>query len=107
PRWLRCAREFLHDNFSEPLVLEDVAKIAGVHTVHLARVFRQRFGCTVGVYLRRLRVEYACRQLSSTRLSLSEIAHAAGFSDQSHLTKTFKNFFGLTPSEYRKIFRAR
>lgn len=107
PRWLESAREFLHDNFSEPLVLEDVAESAGVHPVHLARVFRQQFGCTVGEYVRRLRVDYACRHLYSTELSLSEIALAAGFADQSHLTKTFKNLFGLTPSEYRKIFRKR
>ncbi|HKC63075.1 MAG TPA: AraC family transcriptional regulator [Pyrinomonadaceae bacterium] len=107
PRWIERAREFLHDNFSEPLVLEDIAKSAGVHTVHLARVFRREFGCTIGEYVRRLRVEYACQKISSTELSLSEIALMAGFADQSHLTKTFRNFFGLTPSEYRKIFRKR
>lgn len=107
PRWIERAREFLHDNFLEPFVLEDVARSAGVHAVHLARVFHQQFGCTVGEYVRRLRVEFACQKISATELSLSEIALMAGFADQSHLTKTFKNFFGLTPSEYRKIFRKR
>lgn len=106
-RWLESAREFLHDNFSESLVLETVAKSAGVHPVHLARVFRRQFGCTIGEYVRRLRVEFACQKISATELPLSEIALMAGFADQSHLTKTFKNFFGLTPSEYRKIFRRR
>jgi AraC family transcriptional regulator len=105
PVWLKQAREFLHDNFSESLIFEDVAKAVGVHPVHLSRVFREKTGCTMGEYVRRLRVEFACRQISATELPLCEIALAAGFADQSHLTKTFKTLCGLTPSEYRKTFR--
>jgi len=103
PRWLDQAEDFLRDHFSESVVFDDVAKIAGVHPVHLARVFRKKHGCTIGEYLRRLRVEFACRQISTTDTLLGEIAHAAGFADQSHLTKTFKHHFGLTPSQYRKM----
>jgi len=105
PRWLAQSREFLHDNFSESLALEDIAKTVGVHPVHLARVFREQYGCTVGEYLRRLRIEFACQKISTTDMPLSEIAHAAGFADHSHLSKTFKHHFGLTPSAYRKISR--
>lgn len=105
PFWLKQAIDFLHDNFSESLVFEDVARAVGIHPVHLARVFREKNGCTMGEYVRRLRVEFACRQISTTKLPLCEIALAAGFSDQSHLNKTFKTLFNLTPSEYRKIFR--
>lgn len=107
PRWLKQAKEFLHAHFSESLVMEDVAQAVGVHRVHLARVFREKFGCTIGEYVRRLRVEFACRQISTTETPLCQIAFAAGFSDQSHLNKTFKNLFNLTPSEYRKISRYR
>lgn len=105
PRWLRQTEEFLHANFSQSLVFEDVAKVAAVHPVHLARVFRQRYGCTVGEYVRRLRIEFALRQLSETDLALSEIAISAGFSDHSHFARTLKSFVGVTPSEYRKIHR--
>jgi len=105
PFWLKQARDFLHDNFLESLVFEDVAKAVGVHPVHLARVFHEKNGCTMGEYVRRLRVEFACQQISTTKLPLCEIALAAGFADQSHLTKTFKALFNLTPSEYRKNFR--
>jgi AraC family transcriptional regulator len=107
PRWLKEAKDFLHDNFAESFALETVANIAGVHPAHLSRVFREKFGCTVGEYVRRLRVEFACRQISTTEMSLGEIASSAGFSDQSHFNKIFKNFFNLTPYEYRKISRAR
>jgi AraC family transcriptional regulator len=103
PRWLERAREFLRDNFCEPLAYEAVARAAGVHPVHLARVFREREGCTVGEYVRRLRVEFARRRIAETRTALSEIAHAAGFADHSHLTRAFKKQFGLTPSQYRNL----
>lgn len=105
PRWLKQAKQFLHDNFLKSLSFEDVAKVADVHPVHLARVFRKQNGCTLGEYVRRLRVEFACQKISSTENSLSEIAFSVGFADQSHFTKTFKRHVGLTPSEYRRNSR--
>ena len=105
PRWLVQTKDFLHENYTESVTLEEIAKIADVHPVHLSRVFREKFDCTIGEYVRRLRVEYASKQITSTENSLSEIAHAAGFADQSHLNKIFKTVFGLTPAEYRKLFR--
>jgi AraC family transcriptional regulator len=105
PLWLRQSKDFLHANFTESFTLEEIARVADVHPVHLSRVFREKFGCTIGEYVRRLRVEFASRQILSTEESLGEIAHAAGFSDQSHFNKTFKTAFGLTPAEYRKTFR--
>ncbi len=107
PRWLETVKDFLHDNFSESVTLDEIAEIADVHPVHLARVFRRRYDCTIGEYVRRLRVEFARRQIQATDLSLSEIALTAGFSDQSHLNKIFKSFFGSTPCEYRKLSRRR
>jgi AraC family transcriptional regulator len=103
--WLDQARDFLHDNFSQPLGLEEVGKTVGIHPVHLARVFRRRFGCTMGEYVRLLRVEFAKKQLFATDRPVCEIALAAGFSDQSHLNKTFKAHLGLTPCQYRKSAR--
>jgi AraC family transcriptional regulator len=86
--------------------LEDVACIADVHPVHLARVFRRKYNCTIGEYVRRLRVEYARRRISASNDSLIEIAMTAGFTDQSHFARTFKNHLGVTPGEYRKISRS-
>lgn len=105
PRWLKQVKDFLHENFSESVTIEALAEIADVHPVHLARVFRRKYGCTIGEYVRRLRVEFARGQISTTDSPLCEIALAAGFSDQSHLNKTFKSLFGSTPSEYRKTSR--
>jgi AraC family transcriptional regulator len=107
PRWLRQARDLLHARFDESLSLDDIARAAGVHPSHLARVFRQQYCSTVGDYVRQLRIEYACRQLSTSDAPLVEIALAAGFADQSHFSKTFKRLMGLTPAEFQRHFRPR
>ena len=107
PRWLRQAREILDERFDENLTLIALSELVGVHPVHLAREFRRFYRSTVGEYVRRRRVEIACRQISTTDSPLSEIALAAGFFDQSHFARTLKKFTGLSPSEYRAAFRSR
>ncbi len=107
PVWLKQAQELLHARFSEVLTIDDIAKAVGVHPVHLARTFRQHYRCTIGEYVRHLRMEFASSQISTTDAPLYEIALMAGFSDQSHFSRTFKRFLGVTPAEYRKISRAR
>jgi len=103
-RWLACAEEFLRENFTEHLTLAQVASAAGVHPVYLAREFRRFHGCTIGEYIRRLRIERARRQLSSSDESLATIAAGSGFSDQSHFSRTVKRLMGMTPAHYRAYF---
>ncbi|MGH7943423.1 MAG: helix-turn-helix domain-containing protein [Opitutaceae bacterium] len=107
PRRLAWAAEFLREHFTEQLTLAQVASAAGIHPVYLAREFRRFHGCTIGEYVRRLRVERACRQLSSSNETLATIAANTGFSDQSHLSRTFKRLMGMTPAQYRAGFGTR
>jgi len=104
PRWLERARELIHAKYGESLSLSGVAGSVGVHPVHLARVFRQFERCTVGEYIRKLRIEAACGELSSLGKSLSEIAAATGFFDQGHFCRIFKQHTSMTPSQYRNSF---
>jgi len=64
PRWLAQAREMLHADFPKNPSLRLIASFVGVHPVHLARGFRQHYRCTVGEYVRQLRIEFASRELS-------------------------------------------
>lgn len=107
PLWLRQAREILDEQFGENLTLLSLSEMVGVHPVHLAREFRRFHHCTVGEYVRARRIEFACRQIATTDAPLSDIAHAAGFFDQSHFARTLKKFVGLTPGEYRAAFGSR
>lgn len=106
PGWLERVRERVHDDFAHRLELEGLAATAGVHRVSLARAWRAHFGCTIGQYVRQRRVEFACRQLIAGRAGVSRIALAAGFSDQSHLTHTFRALVGLTPGAFRARYAA-
>lgn len=102
PNWLRQAREFIDDELSQPLTLSAIAKSVSVHPVYLANSFRRRYGCTVGDYLRQRRIEFACNQISTSKDSLAQVALAAGFANQSHFSRTFKQVTGMTPGQYRK-----
>jgi AraC family transcriptional regulator len=105
PPWLAQVREMLQEHSTERLTLSSLAETVGVHPVYLACAFRRHYGCTVGEYVRQLRVESACRELSKTNTPLSQIALTAGFADQSQFSRTFKRVIGLTPTEYRKTVR--
>jgi AraC family transcriptional regulator len=105
PRWLARAEEILHQRSSETISLGGVAKEVDIHPVHLAREFRKFYGCTLGEYLRALRIQWACRKLSTSDTPLVEIALAAGFSNQAHFSRLFKRYTGITPTEYRSLHR--
>lgn len=107
PAWLFRVDELLHEKLAESLSLASIAREAGVHPVHLARTFRRHHRCTVGEYLRRLRIEAAGRRLAISEEPLVEIALSLGFSDQSHFSRLFKQHTGLTPTRYKKIFQKR
>ena len=105
PQWLRQAREMIVEHSPERLTLTQVAAEVGVHPVYLATAFRQTFGVTIGEFVRKLRIEYACAELMKGELPLTAIALQAGFVDQSHFSKVFKSYIGMTPHKYRNIVR--
>lgn len=107
PNWIVSVRDILHERFSEPLTLSEIADSVGRHPVHVARAFRQHYLCTIGSYVRQLRIDHAIQLLSGSDRSLVEIAISSGFAHQSHFSKTFKLLVGKTPTEYRDFSRSR
>jgi AraC family transcriptional regulator len=105
PPWLKQAREMIIEHFPETLQLTQIAAAVGVHPVYLATAFREKFGVTIGEFVRKLRIEHACDELVKGDLPLAAIALQAGFVDQSHFSKLFKLYAGTTPAKYRKQFR--
>jgi AraC family transcriptional regulator len=93
----------LRDGFLAPVRLETLARELDVHPSHLARSFRESHGCTVGEYVRQLRVARAAELLKSTSASILEIALATGFADQAHLSTVFRKWMGTSPGRYRKL----
>jgi AraC family transcriptional regulator len=103
PAWLSRAMDLLHGSFREQTTLEAIAKELDVHPIHLSRVFRKKHGCTLGEYVNRLRVKFACTEMSRGWPALNELALAAGFADQSHMGRVFKTMVGDTPAKFREF----
>jgi AraC family transcriptional regulator len=107
PLWLRRIHDRLRDLGSGQTSLSALAELAGVHIGHLARSFRRHYGCSVGEYIRRLRIDAACAELSRGDKSIARIAAEAGFYDQAHFTNLFKARVGVTPGQFRALSRVR
>lgn len=105
PPWLVQVTERLRDDFRSDIPLSDLAAAVAIHPAHLARAFRAQEGCSVGEFVRRLRIEWAAGQLATTAVSLAFLARAAGFYDQSHFTRVFTRQMGVAPSRYRALHR--
>src|SRR6476661_4677309 len=101
PGAMRRVREFVDAHLSSSINLATLASIAGISIHHFARGFKQTANVTPHHYLVQKRVERARELLARTELSLSEIAYAVGFSDQSHLTRHFRQTLGVTPRQFR------
>jgi AraC family transcriptional regulator len=84
--------------------LREAAALAGVHETHFSRAFHRHVGMTANEYRVRSRVRLASELLLTTTASLARIALTAGFSDQSHLTRTFSERLDLSPGGYRRTF---
>ncbi len=107
PDWLRLLQERLQDEFDQLIRTKEMASWIGIHPVYLARVFRKHFQCSIKEYVCRLRLEKTMAELSSHRTSLSQIAYASGFSDQSHFNRTFKSCLEVSPGQFRKLTQLR
>jgi AraC-like DNA-binding protein len=105
PRALQRVKEYLEAHSSERVCLGDLAIVAEMSAFHLIRQFRRYYGVPPYRYLELVRVERAKLMLRSGA-RISQIAFAAGFSDQSHLTRQFKRVLGVTPGSYARSYRA-
>jgi AraC family transcriptional regulator len=105
PRWLPRVIDHMHAHFLENPSLSDLSRIGGVHPAHFAREFRRARRVAPAFDLRRLRIEWAARQLRESDNSIADISVTAGFADQSHFTRVFGRIIGVPPAAYRRTGR--
>lgn len=102
PHWLRNVLATFP--WAQSVPLRAAAMYVGVHETHFSRAFRRHMGMTAHEYRNRARLRLASKLMLTTNDSLARIAVGCGFSDQSHLTRTFAEKLGLTPAGYRRTF---
>jgi len=107
PRWLQTVEDAIEAAGADTPSVTDLAALAGVHASHLLRTFRRYHGATVATFVRRRRIERARAEVAKGDRPLSMIALDAGFSDQSHFTRVFRQTFGDTPARYARSMRGR
>jgi transcriptional regulator GlxA family with amidase domain len=99
---VRDALRYMEARLDEPLRLVEIADSVGVSVRQLERLFNKYAGHTPRSAMSLLRMQKACSYLAETDMLIIEIALACGFPSPSHFAVTFKNAFGLPPSEYRQ-----
>ncbi|QGZ30942.1 AraC family transcriptional regulator [Stutzerimonas stutzeri] len=102
---LKDAAEFIADNYQRSIKLEDICSTAGVSPSSLIRAFKKHYGLTPHAYLTNRRVQFARAELRRG-VPIAEAALAAGFADQAHLQRAFKQLLAATPGHYRGQRRA-
>jgi transcriptional regulator GlxA family with amidase domain len=94
----------IEQHLGQPLTLAELAELAGLSMWRFATVFRHQVGVSPHRYICRLRVERA-QALMREGISAAAAASEAGFYDQSHLSRHFKNMYGMTPGQYLSAAR--
>jgi AraC-like DNA-binding protein len=96
------AQHFLDENHRRAVASAELEAVAGLDRYTLARHFRSRLGTSPYRYLTMRRLDAVRRRLRCGE-ALADIAHASGFADQSHMTRQFKQAYGLSPGKWRAI----
>jgi len=102
---VRKSLRLLDDGLSEGIVLDAVARDAGLSRPHFYKLFRENTGVTPGLYANTMRIERALDRLVGSRESVTDIGYQLGFSSQSHFTHFFSSHVGIAPLHYRTIAR--
>jgi two-component system response regulator YesN len=99
---LQQALNYIHNNFSTDISLDQVADTAGISKYHFSRLFKEMTGLTYISYLNRIRIEQAKKLLNDDALSITDTGYAVGYSDLTHFERIFRKLTGTTPSQYRR-----
>lgn len=93
--------DYIEQNFTHKLLLEDIARREGISMMYLSHLFKDTLGISFQEYLKQKRFEYACSLITTTQRKILDISISSGFSDVRYLNRLFRERFGCSPREYR------
>jgi AraC family transcriptional regulator len=103
PFWVKSLKELLNDCWNENPNLQDLSQVLNLNSITISKHFPKYFGCTLGEYMRRIKINRSLSLIQSNETNLTEIAFQCGFADQSHFIRTFKNQTGFLPKQFQKL----
>ena len=98
-------KEYINEHYAEPLTLEMMADLVGMSPSSFSRFFRQHTDRTLTSYLIDIRLGQAARELVDTSQNISEICYQCGFNNLSNFNRIFKAKRGMSPREFRQIYK--
>jgi AraC family transcriptional regulator len=104
---LRRVVAHVEANLGERISLDQLAALAGMSRFHFARQFRISTGRSPMGYVRHARIERATAILRERTMTIARVAVSLGFADQSHFTRTFGRFIGVSPKSFADHHRIR
>jgi len=104
--YVQSAMDYITENYSGPVTIEEIADYVGVSRSQLFRCFQQVTGISPKEYLTQYRIKKACQLLAQTSFSMTAIANSLGFENSLYFSKAFRKVQGVSPSEYRASSQA-
>jgi len=103
---IKHAKDYIKENFSKAITLEDVAREIHVSPQYLSKLFKEETGENFIEYLTGIRIRNAKSLLEADDLSVKEICYSIGYSDPNYFSRIFKKIVGITPTEYKESVTA-
>lgn len=100
--YVEKCKDYVTRHINEKIVISEIAASIPVNASYLSRKFSEQEGMTIQRYIAREKTRAAANMLRFSEYRLSEIAQYLGFSTQSNMAKQFKEFYGMSPMEYRR-----
>ncbi|MFB5566512.1 GyrI-like domain-containing protein [Bacillus cereus] len=95
-------QDYIESNINDSLSIEELADVAGFSKFHFHRIFKGIVNESLSRYVNRLKLERATHLLTyRTDMTITDIAYHFGFTDSAVFSRTFKNYYGVSPSQYR------
>ena len=104
-RPITLAKKYIQEHFEEPLRLEDVSEMVGFNATYFSSLFKKETGQGFADYLAHVRIERAKSLLMNDDCSVMDVCEMVGYKDLKYFSRLFKKITGISPSDYRKLYR--
>ncbi|PSL19278.1 helix-turn-helix transcriptional regulator [Chitinophaga ginsengisoli] len=103
--WIKTITDRINDMPDDPHLVDVLAAEVNIHPIYLLRKFKEKTGLRLSEYITRVRLEKAANSIVSGQEKLTGIGYSSGFYDQSHFSRSFKNYFGASPRDFSKTLK--